>query len=53
MQQYLIYEKIRQKVWLKAYLAYMKMDFGIPSSNDAERWANDALKSFDKKFINQ
>lgn len=42
--------EIRQEVWLKAYLAYMNRDFGIPSSNDAEKWANDALKSFDKAF---
>lgn len=40
----------REKVWMKAYTAYMKMNYGIPNSRDAERWANECLEQFDKKF---
>lgn len=47
------HENKRQKVWTKAYIAYMIRDFGIPSSYDAERWANECLDSFDKKFKKQ
>lgn len=43
-------ENNRQKLWIKSFVAYTLSDKPMKTSNDAERWADDALKAFDRTF---